>query len=229
MQQHSSSSTEPVNCSEPAVLEAAALDWQPSSGGSGGEGPPPRRRGAKPKYICATQEEAVAKRWVNTCRLCQIWPEPRHTLPILCRVLLTEPVLHCTIAACQMQPHGDAQGWRVCCRRDRNRQTALATYYRRKARIAELRSTLADLTAEHAALESLADMAEASGDCAGALGPCAFLCLPFRSKCSAGLLSGADNMVPHLAFITSTSKWAEASVLVCRIHPSAVGGWMQSS
>ena len=60
------------------------------------------------------------------------------------------------------------RSWRGCCRRDRNRQTALATYYRRKARIAELRSTLANLTSEHAALETLADMAEASGDCAGA-------------------------------------------------------------
>ena len=47
------------------MLEAAALDWQPSSGGSGGEDPAPRRRGAKPKYICATQEEAVAKRWAQ--------------------------------------------------------------------------------------------------------------------------------------------------------------------
>jgi hypothetical protein len=56
-------STESVTWSEIAVLEAAALDWQPSSGGSGGEDPAPRRRGAKPKYICATQEEAVAKRW----------------------------------------------------------------------------------------------------------------------------------------------------------------------
>ncbi len=58
--------------------------------------------------------------------------------------------------------------WHARCRRDRNRQTALATYYRRKARIAELQGTLTALRAEHAALETLADMAEASGDCAGA-------------------------------------------------------------
>lgn len=46
------------------MLEAAALERQPSSGGSGGEEPPRKRRGAKPKYICATQEEAIAKRCV---------------------------------------------------------------------------------------------------------------------------------------------------------------------
>lgn len=52
------------------VLEAAALERQPSGppgapGFSGApEEPPRKRRGAKPKYICATQEEAIAKRCV---------------------------------------------------------------------------------------------------------------------------------------------------------------------
>ena len=70
--QHSGSSADVVAWPETAVLEAAALDWQPSSGGSGGEGPAPRRRGAKPKYICATQEEAVAKRWAIFIHSCEL-------------------------------------------------------------------------------------------------------------------------------------------------------------
>lgn len=53
------------------------------------------------------------------------------------------------------------------CRRDRNRETALATYYRRKARIVELRGVVAALEAENAALDTLAYAAEGSEDCAG--------------------------------------------------------------
>ncbi len=53
----------------------------------------------------------------------------------------------------------------MCSRRDRNRATALATYYRRKARLAELTSQVAALTAQNAALSTLADAAEGSEEC----------------------------------------------------------------
>mmetsp|Transcript_1992 Transcript_1992/g.5915 ORF Transcript_1992/g.5915 Transcript_1992/m.5915 type:complete len:455 (-) Transcript_1992:1585-2949(-) len=91
------------------VLDAAskrAADVPPS------DVPGPKRRGAKPKYVCATKEEAVARR------------------------------------------------------RDRNRATALATYYRRKARAAELTAELPALRAERAALQTLLDIAHHSPHCA---------------------------------------------------------------
>lgn len=66
-----------------------------------------------------------------------------------------------TCPSCQ-SPH-------FCCRRrDRNRQTALATYYRRKARLVELQQQAAQLRAENAALLTLAETAEASEECASA-------------------------------------------------------------
>lgn len=77
----------------------------------------PKRRGAKPKYLCATKEEAIAKR------------------------------------------------------RDRNRATALATYYRRKAHTLELHNQLADIQVEATALRTLLDLAELSPPCAAWVGP----------------------------------------------------------
>lgn len=79
--------------------------------------PAPKRRGAKPKYVCASKEEAVAKR------------------------------------------------------RDRNRATALATYYRRKAHTQELHSQLSDLREEAHALQALFDLVEHSTHCADWTGP----------------------------------------------------------
>ncbi len=172
-----------------AALTAPALQRQASAGCPPGK----KRRGAKPKYVCATQEEAIAKR----CDLQMIIPNEisskvkrvsqqsvkalqgctwmyafaaayMHALHLcwcaglfLLHALVKTMHQAATCPSCQ-PPHSG------CRRRDRNRQTALATYYRRKARLVELQQQAAQLRAENTALLTLAETAEASEECASA-------------------------------------------------------------
>ena len=45
-------------------VDPVAAAFKGAAHGNPGDAPGPKRRGAKPKYVCATREEAVARRWV---------------------------------------------------------------------------------------------------------------------------------------------------------------------